>query len=58
MVEAWAVLTIWKQDSLEVAVLSSFQWHLDWLLPKLNVGNTYLVLVMQGKTEEDVSVAP
>ncbi|RPA83829.1 phospholipase D/nuclease [Ascobolus immersus RN42] len=42
-----------QKDSLEVAVLSSFQWHLDWLLPKLNVGNTYLVLVMQGKTEED-----
>lgn len=39
-----------KRD-LKLAVLSSFQWDVDWLLSKLDVHTTKMVFVMQAKGE-------
>ena len=36
-----------QKDDLKLAVLSSFQWHMDWLLAKINKSNTNITLVMQ-----------
>ena len=38
-------------SDLQLAVLSSFQWDVDWLLSKLNVAATKLIFVMQAKDE-------
>ena len=42
-------------QQLQAAVLSSFQWDFDWLLPKLQTTKTKFVLVMQGKGWEKES---
>jgi len=44
-----------QKDSLELAVLSSYKWDIEWLLSKLRVGATDLVLVMEAKDEDTVS---
>jgi Tyrosyl-DNA phosphodiesterase len=37
---------------LEAAMLSSFQWDWDWLLPKMDLQRTKFVLAMQAKDDE------
>ena len=36
-----------QKDDLKLAVLSSFQWDMDWLLAKINTRDTNITLVIQ-----------
>lgn len=47
-----------QRDTLELAVLSSFQWDEKWLLDKLNLGKTKVLLIAYAEDEETVSHAP
>lgn len=47
-----------QRDSLELAVLSSFQWDEKWLMSKLNLGKTKVLLVAYAADEETVSDSP
>lgn len=47
-----------QRDTLELAVLSSFQWDEEWLMSKLNLGKTKVLLVAYAADEETVSHAP
>ena len=38
-----------QRDDLQLAVLSSFQWDIGWLLAKINTRSTQITLVMQAK---------
>lgn len=40
-----------QKDDLNLAVLSSFQWDMDWLLAKINTRSTQVTLVMQAKDQ-------
>ena len=40
-----------QKDDLNMAVLSSFQWDIDWLLAKINTRSTHITLVMQAKDQ-------
>lgn len=40
-----------RRRDLKVAVLSSFQWEVDWLLSKIDTSDTKIVMVMQAKDE-------
>ena len=40
-----------QRSDLTLAVLSSFQWDFDWLVPKLDARRTQMVFVMQAKTD-------
>lgn len=40
-----------QRDDLNLAVLSSFQWDMDWLLAKINTRSTQITLVMQAKDQ-------
>ena len=40
-----------QKDDLNLAVLSSFQWDIDWLLAKMNMRSTHITLVMQAKDQ-------
>lgn len=40
-----------QKDDLNLAVLSSFQWDIDWLLAKINRRSTQITLVMQAKDQ-------
>ena len=40
-----------QRSQLEAAVLSSFQWDWDWLLPKVDTHRTKFVFVLQAKDE-------
>lgn len=40
-----------QSPTLTLAVLSSFQWDVEWLLRKLDTHRTHLVFVMQAKDE-------
>lgn len=40
-----------QKDDLNLAVLSSFQWDIDWLLAKMNTRSTHITLVMQAKDQ-------
>ena len=40
-----------QKGDLNLAVLSSFQWDIDWLLAKLNTRKTHITLVMQAKDQ-------
>ena len=42
---------ILQKDDLDLAVLSSFQWDMDWLLAKINTRSTNITLVMQAKDQ-------
>lgn len=44
-----------QRDSLELAVLSSFQWDEDWLMSKLNIVKTKVLLIAYAEDEETVS---
>lgn len=39
---------------IDLAVISSFQWETDWLLPKFEIGRTRFLLIMGAKTEPEV----
>ena len=41
-----------QRDDLNLAVLSSFQWDMDWLLAKIDTNSTHITLVMQAKDRE------
>ncbi|WEW61929.1 hypothetical protein PRK78_007429 [Emydomyces testavorans] len=43
-----------QKEDLELAVLSSFQWEMDWLFTKFNVKKTRFLLLMGQKIEEMV----
>ena len=45
---------ILQSSNLEFALLSSFQWSMEWLFSKLNTSKTRLLLVMQAKDESTV----
>ncbi|KAI1919917.1 hypothetical protein LOZ60_006732 [Ophidiomyces ophidiicola] len=40
------------KEHLQLAVLSSFQWNMDWLFTKFDVQKTRFLLVMGGKDED------
>lgn len=40
-----------------MAVLSAFMWDPDWILNKVDVVNTDLMMVMQAKDEAEVYIA-
>ncbi|MCJ1400406.1 hypothetical protein MMC11_003611 [Xylographa trunciseda] len=40
-----------ERKDLTLAVLSSFQWDVEWLLGKVDTANTKLIMVMQAKDE-------
>ena len=40
-----------QRKDLKLAVLSSFQWEVDWLLGKIDTSDTNIVMVMQAKEE-------
>lgn len=40
-----------QRDDLTLAVLSSFQWEIDWLFSKIDTKSTPVTLVMQAKEE-------
>jgi len=47
-----------QKDKLKVAVLSAFDWDIDWVLSKLNTQTTKMIFVMQAKGEEAASHKP
>ena len=40
-----------QKDTLNLAVLGSFQWDIDWLLAKIGTQSTHITLVMQAKDQ-------
>ncbi|KAI9797749.1 MAG: hypothetical protein M1835_006921 [Candelina submexicana] len=40
-----------QKQSLRIAVLSAFQWDVEWLLTKLDMAETKMVFVMQAKDD-------
>lgn len=52
------IAEVLQRDTLELAVLSSFQWDEEWLMSKLNLGKTKVLLVAYAEDEETVSHAP
>lgn len=44
-----------QKNDLDLAVLSSFQWDQDWILSKLNMARTKLILVAQAVRGDEVS---
>ena len=38
-----------EKNTLNLAVLSSFQWDIDWLLAKMDINRTHITLIMQAK---------
>ncbi|KAL1868978.1 hypothetical protein Plec18167_007980 [Paecilomyces lecythidis] len=43
---------VFQKSDLELAVLSSFMWDMEWLFSKFDTRNTRFLLVMQAKEEE------
>jgi hypothetical protein len=41
-----------QKDDLELAVLSSFLWDMEWILGKLNTKKTRVLLVVHAPNEE------
>lgn len=46
---------VFQKSDLQLAVLSSFMWEMEWLFSKLNTAKTRFYLVMQAKDESTVS---
>ncbi|RAL02741.1 uncharacterized protein BO80DRAFT_463461 [Aspergillus ibericus CBS 121593] len=40
-----------QKSDLELAVLSSFMWEMDWLFSKMDIGRTRFILMMQAKDD-------
>ena len=49
---------MFRKDTLRMAVLSAFMWDPDWILNKVDVRSTSLVLVMHAKQEQEVRLIP
>lgn len=47
---------VFQRADLELAVLSSFIWDMDWLFSKLDTQRTKILLMMQAKELETVSI--
>lgn len=47
-----------QRDKLELAILSSFQWDEEWLLTKVNVAKTKLLLLAYAPDEAQVGQSP
>lgn len=45
-----------QSSDLELGVLSSFMWDIDWLFSKVNMEKSRLLLIMQAKDEATVSL--
>lgn len=45
---------VFQKDRLELAVLSSYQWDDEWMLSKIDLPRTKLLLVAYAKDEEQV----
>ncbi|THC91997.1 hypothetical protein EYZ11_008527 [Aspergillus tanneri] len=45
-----------QKGDLDLAVLSSFMWDMEWLFSKLDTKNTRLLLMMQAKDESTVGL--
>lgn len=45
---------VFQRADLELAVLSSFMWDMEWLFSKLDTQRTRFIFVMQAKEEETV----
>lgn len=45
-----------QKSDLELAVLSSFMWEMDWLFSKFNIEKTRFMMVMQAEDEATVSI--
>ncbi|PSR83300.1 tyrosyl-DNA phosphodiesterase-domain-containing protein [Coniella lustricola] len=43
---------VFQKDELQLAVLSSFQWDEEWLMSKLNMKQTKVILIAYAKDEE------
>jgi len=46
------IAEVLQKDDLLLAVISSFMWDFDWLISKLDMRRTKLVMCMAAKTEE------
>lgn len=44
-----------QKNDLNIAVLSAFQWDVEWLMRKLDLSKTKMIFVMQAKDENTVS---
>lgn len=42
---------VFERNDLNLAVLSSFQWDVEWVLGKLNAASTKMIFVMQAKEQ-------
>lgn len=49
---------MFRKSTLQGAVLSAFMWDPDWILNKVDVRTTSLVLVMHAKLEQEVCSYP
>jgi hypothetical protein len=47
-----------QKHQLQLAVLSSFQWDEEWMLSKIDVARTKLILIAFATSEAQVSVCP
>ena len=47
-----------QKNTLTTAVLSAFQWDVEWLLRKLDLSKTKMIFVMQAKDEATVGGIP
>jgi hypothetical protein len=45
-----------QKSNLELAVLSSFMWDMEWLFCKVDLRNTRFIMVMQAKDDATVSL--
>lgn len=48
---------VFQKSDLELAVLSSFMWDMEWLFSKLDTRKTRLLLMMQAKDDATVSTS-
>lgn len=49
---------VFQKDQLELAVLSSFQWDDEWMLSKLNMSKTKLLIIAFAADDAQVSTRP
>lgn len=47
---------VFQKAGLELAVLSSFMWDMDWLFSKLDTRNSRFLLMMQAKDDSTVGI--
>lgn len=52
--ECISIEEVLQKDELQLALISSFQWDEEWMLSKLNVDETRILLLAYAKDEEQV----